>query len=668
MRRTFEVSMPRDLSLDQVLAFVRSLAGLPHPKPWQPAYGISFELYADEQGKRYFISLPGHIETEVDNWLTHFIDGASLELIETDVVMNTAWTAFELGLTSTRRPLDIKSPRNLASGISACFSTFQAGEAAVMQWLVTPSRPYQPTAEVKEKLSDKTFDAVVRLGAVGEHPDQLLRRVYAGLSVAHGFGVKFKKRLVRDAAGKLRRRTWVPCPVFLNATELAGLLGWPFGEFSARIRARVLAPDNMIDRTGIVLGTSNFPKLRGRPLALPHSSLTVHAWICGPSGSGKSVLMHNIAAQAISAGLGLVLIEPKGDLARDVLASVPRERVGDVIWFDPTDTRPIGINVLAGHDPERITGHIVGMFKNLYGDSWGSRLERILRYAVLTAAQSGLTLYDVKQLLLNKDYRARVVGAIRDPEVRQFWRWLDEASDTYIDSVIHKLDTFLGSGGIRRIVGQRTGLDLAEVVRERKILLVPLPTAALGEANAAMLGSLVREMVWDEVRRRPPEQREPSILMLDEFQNYADLSTTKSDPFAEARSYGLSLIIANQHTAQLPKAVLASVRANTATKVVFALDSDDAKKLKDSFTPLSPEDLRALPRYGVAMSIMSSTGRAPTVTGVTAPPPHPTGAGPAALAASRARWGRPVSEVEAELSERHRAGEERRRPDIGRVT
>jgi len=157
--------------------------------------------------------------------------------------------------------------------------------------------------------------------------------------------------------------------------------------------------------------------------------------------------------------------------------------------------------------------------------------------------------------------------------------------------------------------------------------------------------------------------------MMDEYQNYIDFNMSRSDPFAEARSYGLGLVIANQHTAQLDgKGVLSSVRSNTGTKIVFGMEAEDARKLKDNFSPLSSDDLTTLPQYGVAMSLMTGAGRAPVATGTTAPPPFPTGAGHRALELSQSKYGRPVAEVEAEFAARHRVNtEERKRPKIGRV-
>jgi hypothetical protein len=365
------------------------------------------------------------------------------------------------------------------------------------------------------------------------------------------------------------------------------------------------------------------------------------------------------------AGVGLALVEPKGDLAAAVLGSVPKERVADVCWFDPTDLdRPIGLNALGGSDPERTTGHIVALFHNIYGDSWGPRLEQILRYTTLTAAMAGLTLYDVKQLLVNPEFRARIVREVKDPDVRQFWRRLEDGPDNAVDSVVNKLDSFLGSRAIRNIVSQKDGLDLGEILSGNKILLVPLPSAPLGDANGAMLGSLIVTMLWQEVRARGTS-KQPFYLILDEFQTYLNLAVSMDDLFAIARGLGLGLLVANQHTGQLGK-ILPAVQNNARTKVAFAMSPDDASKMRDQFPPMTNHDLTALGQYEIVMQPMTPSGIAPAVTGTTMPPPPPTGHGEAARRASRKLYGRDVREVEDKLLERHKEAEVRKRPSFGK--
>lgn len=675
------------------MAFIRSLSGLPGPRFMQPVHAVVFELYADEKGIRNFIHVPGHVESRIDTLLEEHIDGISISLVpdNEDPVTHANWYGVELTMKGTDSELRTKQAKDVAASIRAGFRNMAKGDQVVLQWTIFKDKARESAGPDKDKVADHTFHAMARIGAVAGELDrqesatmaqiaamrrkrekQMVRDVFAGISQTHVQKSEFIKRLVANVPDRIRARAGtLAYPIFLNAGEFLAVMGWPL-DGSGGQKARKVAADSMIDTDGIVVATSNFSRTRGRPLSITPASMMMHTWILGPSGFGKSTVLHNMAAQIMNAGMGLVLIEPKGDLAHDVLLSVPHDRIKDVIWFDPTDTqRPIGLNVLAGHDVDLITSHIEGMFHNIFHDSWGDRLARILRLGVKTAAVNGLTLYDVRHLLMNAEFRAQEVAKLRKlPGYHDLileWRWLDAISDIAVDSVINKLDNFLGSRTLRNILGQRDGLSMKEVVEQRKILLVPLPAAVIGQTNTSALGSLVRELLWDEIRRRPVEHREPIILMMDEFQNYADLNTSKSDPFAEARSYGLGLVIANQNIDQI-KSVFSSVVNNAASKIVFGLEPEDGHRLKDYFLPLTTDDLNTLPKFGIAARLMTSGGKAPVATASTSPPPFPTGAGHAALAASRAAYGRSIQEVEAEFVARHKVNtEERRRPSIGRV-
>jgi hypothetical protein len=322
----------------------------------------------------------------------------------------------------------------------------------------------------------------------------------------------------------------------------------------------------------------------------------------------------------------------------------------------------------------------VSMFKMYSGDAWGHQMARVLGNVMYTAAvfnnevaksnHEELTLYDAKQLLVNKDYRREIVGKIsreKHPDVIQEWRWLDEKHDLVLDAPVTRIDAFIGDPLIRNIVGQRGGLDVDQLVRERKILLCPLPGALLGEENAAALGMLIWEMIWDAHLRRPADQREPNILMADEYQMYAGESLSKADPFALARSYGLGLCVANQFSTQLPRAVFDTVSKNAQNVITFAASPDEARAMKDHFGPLTAEDIQYLPQYTVAARVMGSTGRTPTVTLKTAPPPRPTNTAAYIINRSRHLYGRPVEEVQADLLTRHKSAEPKRKPKIGEM-
>jgi hypothetical protein len=675
MRRTYVAHFPADLPHDAVLNFLRALSGLPTPRLFEPVHTVVFEIYADVTGVTHLISIPGHVVADVEGYFrTHIVGGS---LVKAELEMPSWDQVAEFKTTSSDKTLNIPSPEAVAATILSGFSPLKADQAVLMQWVISPIDPNRHpaiTPENKDKYSERNFLSVCRLASLGPDADTLIRHLFTSLASTHAQGMRFVKRTVPSKQVKeriWRRSGMLAYPSTFNAKELSVLLGFPFGAPNVpglpRGRARHLAADHMIPTDGVVIGRSSFPGMEERKLAIPIKALMMHQWVLGGTGAGKSTLLHNEAVHIMQAGHGLVVIEPKGDLARDIIKSVPADRAGDVIWFDPTDlTTPIGLNVLAGPDPERTTAHLVALFKHLYGDSWGPRLEQILRYSILTAALNELTLYDVKQLLINPEFRNRTVRATRDHEIRQFWRRLEDISDIAVDSVVNKLDGFLGSRAIRNIVGQTHGLNMADVVSKHKILLVPLPAAILGEANAAMLGSLIFFELWSHIRQRPPAERYPIVGMMDEWQNYVNTAVAIEDMLAEARSYQLGLVLDNQHTGQLPAKVLEAVKANARSKVVFGISRDDADKMHKELPPLNASDLQTLGQYEVAAQLMTETGTAPVATARTAPPPIPVSSGRALIEASRAVYGRDYKDVENELARGHRGmGEESERPVIG---
>lgn len=675
MRRTYEVTFPSTMGQDHVLAFLRSLSGLPRPKLLQPVHAIVFETYGDQNGVRNFIHIPGHVNSRVDNLLEEHIDGIGITPIDQDLVATTDWTAIELGMRGTDEQLRVKNAKDIATSIRAGFKTLSKGESAVLQWIVWRDEHRKPTPEAKDKLSDNTFNAIARIGAVGEHPDRLIRDVYSGLASSHVYGAQFTRRMTRDVPAKLRKRSGTLIyPIFLNALELSALMGWPL-DGSSKHKARPLAPDVMHDSAGpenIVLGVSNHHKARGRIVTLPVESGDMHVRIMGGSGTGKSNLLLNLGVQLMQRDdTAFILLEPAGDLAWDMLHRVPRHRVEDVIYFDPTDVDfPVGLNPFLGSDPERITSHVVGVFKNLSGDSWGHQLQRVLTTAVMTTALTGDTLYGTKQLLVNKDYRGSQLKKIKRaqyPLIFQEWEWIDSKADLVVDSSVNRIDSFLASRMVRNVVSQRQGLDFDKIIHDHKILLVPLPAARMGQTNASAIGQLIREMAWNAAMRQNPLDRQRSIVMLDEFANFADFSTTKSDAFAEARKYKQQYYIAHQYTEQLPLAVQHTVDKNVATQIVFRLDPEDARKVKDRYKPLTEEDIATLPKFNIAARVMSSGGMAPTVTLRTQPPPPMTGYAQTIISNTRRLHAKPVSEVEADILTRHQTAEPKRRPKIGRV-
>jgi hypothetical protein len=649
---TLEMALPPGATLDEIETVLRSLAKL-FPAARPPGFRrrrfhsgdihgrrtLVLELAAFKGSIHYLLSFPPQYEGIIRSHVASVVPTVMFNAFDTPP---GAWTYAVAVSRHSEEPPDAK----LAPGILQSLKDLSDGEAVLVQFVLSPHGRTDIPGE---------FQASMRIAVRAQEvrAKQRLRHVLAAYRNVDVFtrtrlGQRFSYLVAIRAAPV---EAW---PDTLTSRELATLAGMT-GNKGKRPQ---LPADPMIPAEGIVLGVSNCSASVVRPVAVSVKSLMQHGWVLGPTGSGKSALLHNVSAQIMAAGHGLLLIEPKGDLCRDVLGSVPLHRVRDVVWFDPTEQdRPIGLNVLAG-DPET-TGHVVSLFKNLYADSWGPRLEQILRYSVMTAAQARLTLYDVKQLLINPEFRAHILASVTDTELETFWHRLEDLPDAAVDSVVNKLDAFVGYRAIRNIVGQTEGLDLSEVVHRNKIVLAPLPTGDMGEEAAAMLGSLLVAQLWQAIRTR--KTRAPYFLIADEMQKFVGMAgVSLEDILTLARSYGLGVIGANQHTDQV-KAMLPTLKANARSIAVFATGSDDARKLAGEFAPLQAADLQALAQYEIAARLMTDSGMAPVATLKTNEPPEPSGYAEEALEASRAAYGVAVADVESAWRIRHTAKPETRR-------
>lgn len=661
---TYELTFPLDMKPETADRLFVALAGLFKPIHRLPQrFGrptVVLEVLGTQAGLSHLLSFPPGMAESVRGHLLAVVPNLGI-----NPWTPQRWT-WKKAIELHRPEENITEPDpNLVPVLLSAMRDLGTAEAVLIQFVLTPT-------DSNGQNPEPIFLGTGRLAATSSHPkrtNELLKRV----AVAYRTLQVFRYRdLQTSGLSKLNHRS-------------APVLHWS-GEFTANIlsvvtalpmaspqvpglvlgRGRRLVAAASIPEEGIKLGNGSYPGKK-RPVAVTAEGLLQHFWALGGTGSGKSTLLHVMAAQLMNEGHGLVVMEPKADLAKAVLSSIPKHRLDDVIWFDPINSsRPIGLNVLSGEEHERTAANLTSMFKSLYGDSWGPRLEQILRYSILTAAMSGLTLYDVKQLLINADFRNRTVRAIKDPEIRQFWRSFDGGPDNQIDSVVNKLDQFVGFRAIRNIVGQPDGLDMRDVVENNKILLIPLNEALLGEKNAEMLGSLLVAQLWSAARTRGT--RKPFYFILDEVQRFMHMSASLEDAFDQARSYGMGLIVANQRTKQLSPAMLSALKANARSKAVFALDYEQAQQMEGDFKPLDRQDLQQLDRYEIAAQLMTPTGIAPTVTVSAFPAPYPSGYGNAAVRASQSRYGRSVAEVEQAWAARHRVDvEERKRPSIGKV-
>lgn len=342
----------------------------------------------------------------------------------------------------------------------------------------------------------------------------------------------------------------------------------------------------------------------------------MHIHIIGKSGTGKSTLLKNLIIQDIRNGHGVGLIDPHGDLVGSILDCIPSHRTGDVLYLDPSDhDHPIGFNILESVDPATrplIASHVISVFKNIWQDSWGPRLEYILYNSVASLLDyEGSTLLGIPRLLNDKDFRAKVIQKIKDPIVKNFWlaeyeQYSQEFQKEAIAPILNKVGQFLTSAPIRNIVGQsKTKMDFGFMMDNQRVLLCDLSKGKIGEDKTSLLGSLIVTKLFLAALQRakqPESERKDFYLYIDECQDLA--SSIFASILSEARKYRLNLILAHQYLDQLPLSVKQSIFGNVGTLITFRLGSSDAMELAKEFAPVfNSIDLENLSKHQIYLKM-----------------------------------------------------------------
>ena len=343
------------------------------------------------------------------------------------------------------------------------------------------------------------------------------------------------------------------------------------------------------------IATTNF-RGHNTMFGLPRFDRSRHMYIIGQTGVGKSGLLELMTISDIYSPYGFALIDPHGDYAQDTLARIPKERIKDVVYFNPADMEfPIAFNPMEVQDKKLKThtcSELIGVLTRMF-DSWGPRLEYILRYSILALLDyPDSTMLDITRILTDSQFRAKVIKHIEDPVVKNFWTvefssWNSKFASEAVAPVLNKVGAFTANPLVRNIIGQKkSSFNIRKIMDENKILIVNLSRGLVGEDNAALLGSLLVTKIQLAAMSRadvPASQRTPFYLYVDEFQNFA------TDSFAtilsEARKYGLNLTVANQYIAQMLPQVKDAIFGNVGSIVAFRTSADDARTMQKYFEP-----------------------------------------------------------------------------------
>ena len=422
-----------------------------------------------------------------------------------------------------------------------------------------------------------------------------------------------------------------------------------------------------LPRQGLILGDGTFPGT-SRPVALSSDARARHLHLIGPTGVGKTTLLLNLIVQDLKAGHGLTVLDPKGDLITDVLARVPEVRRDDVIVVDPSDPETVvGFNPLTplGGSLQTQVENVMGTIMSLWQSSWGPRTDDLLRAAMMTVARHPeLTLVELGAVLSDPSWRQRLTRGIDDPVgLSAFWSWFESLSPAertaMVAAPLNKLRALTIRPGLRRTLGQsEPGLNFRQVLDHGRVVLINLSPGNLGEQASALVGSLVLAQLWQATTSRADQSarsRRLHVAYLDEFQRFTHLTTDLGTALAEARSYGLGFVLAHQHLAQLPKPTRSAVLANTRSRIVFQTNREDSQILaRELGSQIEPADLMSLGPFEVVASLYAAGRVQPPTTLRTRPEPQAVRSAPQMRSVSLARYGRPVCEIDAEITARHR--------------
>jgi hypothetical protein len=484
------------------------------------------------------------------------------------------------------------------------------------------------TALAKEKIASPLFAVALRVASRARDESRALdivRQLAGGLAQ---FGTprtnEFMPLPAADpetfAEDLLDRTTHRP-GMLLSAEELLSLIQlpgagvqvpelWRGGSKSKRAPAEVGGSGCLLGRN---IHAGEISKVR-----LSSEAKTKHAHVIGGSGTGKSTLLVRMILEDIEAGHGVGVLDPHGDLIDEVASRLPEERLDDVVLFDPSDEDVVvGWNVLGARseaEKDLLASDLVGVFRRL-STSWGDQMTAVLGNAILVFLESerGGTLLDLRRFLLEESFRREMLGSVSDPYLLSFWR--DEfpllVGRRPQAPILTRLDTFLRSKLVRRVVtAGEPALDFQALTDGGMIFLGKLASGAIGEENAALLGSLLVSKFHQVTLMREAqavEARRPFFLYIDEFHEVATPSMAAL--FSGARKYRLGLTVAHQDLYQLHHSIPEVERAllaNAYTRICFRVGEDDARQLERGLSFFAAEDLMAL---GLGEAICRVGGR-----------------------------------------------------------
>jgi hypothetical protein len=489
---------------------------------------------------------------------------------------------------------------------------------------------------IEGKTKHPAYETLVRVvvsSNTAGHSQSLLKNVVAAFALFdspsfNGFKFAVTKNIEELVTAYIFR--FFPQTVtqnILNSVELASMFHLPnqkdipTSQIQRQLSKQVDGPTHLME-DGFLLGYNEFRGVK-KPIRLSTNDRRRHTYIIGQTGTGKSVLLENLAFQDMMDGRGFAFVDPHGDSVENLLGKVPKERVEDIIYFNPGDmTNPIGLNMFEFDHPDQkdfLVQESINMLYGLYDPGHtgivGPRLEHIFRNCalLLMSDPNGGTFIDIPKLLIDDDFMKSKLKYVTDQTVLDFWTKeypeskKSNESGEVVSWVVSKFGPFISNDAMRNIIGQtKSSFNLRDIMDNKKILLVNLSKGRMGELNSKLLGIIFVMKFQAAAMGRadvPENDREDFSLYVDEFQNFSTESFESI--LSEARKYHLNLILGNQFMTQLTDKIREAIIGNVGTVISGRIGITDAEMLVKKFAPtFDAEDLTKMPNYQSVTSVM----------------------------------------------------------------
>ena len=524
---------------------------------------------------------------------------------------------------------------------------------------------------MRQKLNQSTFRCEIRLGA---NSRSILRTKEFFSSLLSSFRMLETHATIElkpTSASKINQAqpSW-SFPYSLATADLACFLLLPVGEENMdgvpNVHPKLITPPlgynlnhNKTRSFGQTIET------QPRPLQISSQSAKKHLFLLGSTGTGKTTaLSHLILSDIKSKKHSVVVIDAKGQLTHELLERTPAEHDEDIVVISPTAKRIVGINPFEltnyGIEPEVIADYLLELFKGLYPEHFGIYSLDILSHAFLTLARiPNSSLVMLPSLLTNKHFRNKLLKNLTDPiGLESFWSWFEMLSEAQrhqmLNPILNKFRQFLLRPQLRAMLGQaKPKFSLAELFQGRKIVLVPLNKAVIGSESAKLIGSLVTSILWMLILRQSsvePSKRQSAFIYVDETPSFLGIPNANLDEaLSQSRQFNVGWGIGFQHLAQMSSNLKAGIESNTANKIVFGLNLNEAKEMAKTTLEVTKEDFYSLPPFWVYSRIETSPNTYRWVIGKTNPPTPRIRDSRTPYLNSLVRYGQNVDDLEREF-------------------